>query len=122
MDLRLAITRCIRLRRTGSSMGSRRDHMLMNDAGTQVYASGPQELTYVSDVDDSEQSYRLYVPPAFDPSTPYSLVPSLHGAGSNHHVHVRRVFGKGEHPGESMAQASRSFPPLPAGNYLVASG
>src|SRR2546428_8024908 len=108
MDLRLAITRCIRLRRTGSSMGSRRDHMLMNDAGTQVDASGPQELTYVSDVDDSEQSYGLYVPPAFNPSTPYPLVLSLHGAGSNHRVHVRHVCGQGEQPGESMVDRRRA--------------
>jgi predicted esterase len=95
--------------------------MIIQDAGAQVYASGPQVLTYISDVDDSEQPYGLYVPPAFDPSKPYPLVLSLHGAGSNHRLNLRQVFGKGEQPGESMAQASRSFPPLPAVHYLVAS-
>ena len=95
--------------------------MIIEDAGAQVYASGPQVLTYISDVDDSEQTYGLNVPPAFDPSKLYPLVLSLHGAGSNHRLNLRQVFGKGQQPGESMAQVSRSFPPLPAVHYLVAS-
>lgn len=87
----------------------------------QVYTPGPQVLTFLSDVDDTDQPYGLYLPKQFDPSRKYPLVISLHGAGSNHRLNLRRVFGKGNRPGETDAEATRYFPPLRDVNYIVAS-
>jgi pimeloyl-ACP methyl ester carboxylesterase len=94
--------------------------MLAAAASAQVYHSGPQVLTFYSTVDDSDQPYGLYVPKNFDVSRKYPLVVSLHGAGSNHRLNLRRVFGKGNLPGESDAAASRYFPMLPDVDLLVA--
>src|SRR5688500_7178901 len=87
----------------------------------QVYVPGPQVLTFFSGIDDSDQPYALYAPKRFDPSRKYPLVVSLHGTGSNHRLNLRRVFGKGNLPGETDADASRVFRPLPDVDFLVAS-
>lgn len=86
----------------------------------QVYTPGPHVLTFLSDVDDSDQPYGLYLPRNFDSSRKYPLVISLHGAYSNHRLNLRRVFGKGNRPGETDAEASRYFPPLRDVDYIVA--
>ena len=86
----------------------------------QVFHPGPQVLTFFSDVDDSDQPYALYLPKAFDPATKYPLVVSLHGAWSNHRLNLRRVFGKGNRPAETDAEASRYFPPFRDVNFIVA--
>jgi hypothetical protein len=86
-----------------------------------AYAPGPQVLTFFSDIDDSDQPYAVYVPDGFDPERPYPLVISLHGAYSNHRVNLRRVFGRGNLPGETDAEASRHFPKLRDVEYIVAS-
>ena len=86
-----------------------------------TYAPGPQVLTFLSDVDDSDQPYAVYIPNQFDPKKPYPLVISLHGAYSNHRVNLRRVFGRGNLPGETDAEASRYFPKLREVQYIVAS-
>lgn len=86
----------------------------------QSYASGPQVLTFFSDVDDTDQPYALYLPRDYHASYKYPLVISLHGAGSNHRLNLRRVFGKGNLPGETDAEATRYFPILPDVNYIVA--
>jgi len=88
--------------------------------GAQVYTSGPQVVTFFSTVDDSDQPYGIYVPKGFDPGRKYPLVVSLHGAGSNHRLNLRRVFGKGNLPGETDGEASRYFPPLAEVPFLVA--
>jgi pimeloyl-ACP methyl ester carboxylesterase len=88
--------------------------------GGQAYAPGPQVLTFFSEVDDSDQPYGLYLPRDFDSSKKYPLVISLHGAYSNHRLNLRRVFGKGNRPGETDGEASRYFPSLPGVNYIVA--
>lgn len=84
------------------------------------FLPGPQVVTFFSDVDDSDQPYGLYVPANFDSSRKYPLVISLHGAYSNHRLNLRRVFGRGNMPGESDAEASRRFPPLKNADFVVA--
>jgi poly(3-hydroxybutyrate) depolymerase len=87
----------------------------------QVLDTGPQVLTFHSDVDDSEQPYALYLPPNFEASRQYPLVISLHGAGSNHRLNLRRVFGKSNAEGENDVEASRYFPEWEDVDYIVAS-
>jgi enterochelin esterase-like enzyme len=87
----------------------------------QTVQEGPQVSTYQSTLDGSDQPYGLYIPPKFNPHKKYPLVISLHGAGSNHRLNLRRVFGKSNGPGESDAKASLVFPPLPEEDYIVAS-
>lgn len=87
----------------------------------QTWRPGPQVASFHSAIDDSEQPYALYVPPQYDPSRRYPLVIALHGAGSDHRLNLRRVFGRGNAPGESEVEATRYFPPLPEVDYLVAS-
>ena len=86
----------------------------------QKLPSGPQVLTFFSDVDDSEQPYGLYLPPHFNTHKKYPLVVMLHGAGSNHRLSLRRVFGKSNAPGESDVEATRYFPAWKEVDYIVA--
>ncbi|MGH9672713.1 MAG: alpha/beta hydrolase-fold protein, partial [Bryobacteraceae bacterium] len=94
--------------------------MLCGAVAAQVYTAGPQVVTFYSTIDDSDQPYGLYVPAHFDTARKYPLVISLHGAGSNHRLNLRRVFGKGNRPGEPDAEASRTFPPLGDVDFLAA--
>ena len=87
----------------------------------QMLEPGPQVLTFFSEVDDTDQPYALYLPEHFDASKEYPLVISLHGAGSNHRLNLRRVFGKSNAPGENDVEASRYFPEWENENYIVAS-
>ena len=87
----------------------------------QLYQPGPQVLTFFSDADDSEQPYGLYLPKTFDPARKWPLLISLHGAGSNHRLNLRRVFGRGNLPGETDAEATRRWPPLPEVDFIVVS-
>ncbi len=87
----------------------------------QTLRAGPQVVTFFSDIDDTDQPYSLYLPKDYNPARKYPLVISLHGAGSNHRLNLRRVFGKGNLPGETDAEATRYFPPLPDVDYIVAS-
>jgi len=82
---------------------------------------GAQVLTYLSDIDDSNQPFAVYVPRNFDPAQRYPLVISLHAEGSNHRLNLRRVLGRGNRADEGLAQATRNFPPWPDVNYLIAS-
>jgi beta-glucosidase len=86
----------------------------------QRLASGPQVMTFFSDIDDSEQPYGLYLPPDYDATKAYPLVISLHGAGSNHRLNLRRVFGKSNAEGETDVEASRYFPTWEDVDYIVA--
>lgn len=45
----------------------------------------------------------------------------LHGAGSNHRLELRRVFGKSNAEGETDVEASRYFPKWDGVDYIVAS-
>jgi poly(3-hydroxybutyrate) depolymerase len=83
--------------------------------------SGPQVLTFFSDVDDTDQPYAVYVPKGFNPAKKYPLVVSLHGAGSNHRLNLRRVFGLSNLPGETDVEATRYFPEWADVDFFVAS-
>src|SRR5688572_12755281 len=87
----------------------------------QKLPSGPQVVTFHSDVDDTEQPYGLYIPKNFDEKKKYPLVIMLHGAGSNHRLSMRRVFGKSNAPGETDVEVSRTFPEFKNVDYIVAS-
>ncbi len=87
----------------------------------QKLSSGPQVLTFHSDVDDTEQPYGLYLPKNYNPKKKYPFVVMLHGAGSNHRLSLRRVFGKSNVQGESDVEASRYFPEWKDVNYIVVS-
>src|SRR5215203_5618250 len=63
-------------------------------AQAQQLKPGPQVLTFFSDADDTEQPYGIYIPKNYNPTRKYPLVIMLHGAGSNHRLALRRVFGK----------------------------
>lgn len=82
---------------------------------------GPQVATFFSDVDDTDQPYGLYLPDNFEPNKKYPLVIMLHGAGSNHRLALRRVFGKSNSNGETDVEATRYFPEWKNVDYIVAS-
>src|SRR4051812_47711568 len=82
--------------------------------------SGPQVVTFASDVDDTDQPYALYLPKNLDSSKKYPLVIMLHAAESNHRLALRRLFGWPNRPGETDADANRHFPPFQDVNYIVA--
>ncbi|TDB65971.1 carboxylesterase family protein [Arundinibacter roseus] len=86
----------------------------------QTLPAGPQVLTFHSDVDDTEQPYGLYLPKNFDPAKKYPFVLMLHGAGSNHRLSLKRVFGKSNLPGENDVEASRYFQPWDDVDFIVA--
>jgi enterochelin esterase-like enzyme len=88
---------------------------------SQKLPSGPQVLTIFSNADDTEQPYGLYLPKNYDPQKKYPLVIMLHGAGSNHRLSLRRVFGKSNINGETDVEATRYFPEWKAVEYIVAS-
>lgn len=91
-------------------------------AGRDPFAghTGYQLRGYRSMLDRSIQPYSLYVPREYDPERAWPLVIMLHGAWSNHHLALRRVFGQSNRPGEADADAKRQMPSLPDVPYLVA--
>lgn len=92
----------------------------MYSSFSQMLPSGPQVLTFFSSVDDTEQPYGLYLPKKYDSEKKYPLVIMLHGAGSNHRLALRRVFGKSNTNGETDVEASRYFPAWNDVDYIVA--
>jgi pimeloyl-ACP methyl ester carboxylesterase len=92
---------------------------------------GPQDLSFFSTVDETDQPYAVYIPKNFDKSKEYPLVIFLHGAWSNHRLGLRRVFGQGNIQGtdfakpgvipvESDLEVTRYWPVLKDVNYIVA--
>ena len=80
----------------------------------------PQALTFLSAVDDTDQPYALYLPKTFDPARKYPLVVSLHDAGSNHRLNLRRVFGRGA-PGPKRAAEAGQLLPAAAATWISSS-
>jgi pimeloyl-ACP methyl ester carboxylesterase len=95
--------------------------LIATQTSAQLIQSGPQVVTFFSDIDDTEQPYGLYVPKNYDPNKKYPLVIMLHGAGSNHRLALRRVFGKSNANGETDVEATRYFPGWADIDYIVAS-
>lgn len=93
--------------------------------------SGPQDLSFFSSVDDTDQPYSVYIPENFDESRSYPLVVFLHGAWSNHRLGMRRLFGVGNSQGydfikpgnvafENDVEATRYYPPFRPVDYIAA--
>lgn len=92
---------------------------------------GPQDLSFFSTVDETDQPYAIYIPKNFDENRKYPLVIFLHGAWSNHRLGLRRAFGQGNTQGsnfnkpgyvvkENDLEATRYFPVLKDVDYIVA--
>jgi dienelactone hydrolase len=81
--------------------------------------TGALTKAYRSEIDGTLQPYGLYVPESYDPAKPWPLVVGLHGSGSNHLLHRRRLFGLGNEPGEGDYEAIRKEHPLPDVGFLV---
>lgn len=88
---------------------------------SQKLPQGPQVLSVHSTMDDTEQPYALYLPKDYNEKNAYPLVVMLHGAGSNHRLALKRVFGKSNLEGENDVEASRYFPKWKDVNYIVVS-
>lgn len=91
------------------------------DVFGQKLPPGPQVATFFSTADDTEQPYGLYIPRGYDERKKYPLVIMLHGAGSNHRLALRRVFGKSNATGETDVEATQYFPEWKDIDYIVAS-
>ncbi|NLE34306.1 MAG: prolyl oligopeptidase family serine peptidase [Bacteroidales bacterium] len=98
---------------------------------SQRLSPGPQDLSFFSAVDDTDQPYAVYIPENFDESKAYPLVVFLHGAWSNHRLGMRRLFGVGNSQGydfikpgnipyETDVEASRYWPPFRPVGYIAA--
>lgn len=92
---------------------------------------GPQDLSFFSSVDDTDQPYAVYIPEKFDESKKYPLVIFLHGAWSNHRLGMRRLFGVGNSQGydfikpgnipfETDVEASRYWPAFKPVEFIAA--
>jgi dienelactone hydrolase len=81
--------------------------------------TGAFTKAYRSEVDGILQPYGLYVPPSYDPAKAWPLMVGLHGSGSNHLLHRRRLFGLGNEPGEEDYEAIRKDLPLPDVGFIV---
>ncbi len=84
---------------------------------------GPQALTLLSAVDDTDQPYALYLPQRFDPARKYPLVISLHDESSNHRLNLSRVFGIANRMRQTSFGAARGYTrPLPETDAQAANG
>jgi pimeloyl-ACP methyl ester carboxylesterase len=87
----------------------------------QLIQSGPQVVSFFSEIDDTDQPYALYVPKDYTSARAWPVVISLHGAWSNHRLNLKRVLGQGNKPHEADSDASREWGELPDVPYIIAS-
>ncbi|MCI0522120.1 MAG: hypothetical protein L0Y37_00540 [Bacteroidales bacterium] len=101
------------------------------ESQSQRLKPGPQDLSFFSTVDDTDQPYSVYIPDNFDESRAYPLVVFLHGAWSNHRLGMRRLFGVGNAQGydfvrpgtvsfENDVEATRYWPDFKPVDYIAA--
>lgn len=50
-------------------------------------------MTFISQIDGTQQPYALYLPPGFDKTKAYPLVVSLHSEESTHRLNFRQLLG-----------------------------
>jgi dienelactone hydrolase len=81
--------------------------------------TGAFTKAYRSEVDGTLQPYGVYVPPSYDPAKTWPLMVGLHGSGSNHLLHRRRLFGLGNESGEQDYDAIRKDLPFPEVGFIV---
>ena len=81
--------------------------------------AGAFTKAYRSEIDGTLQPYGLYVPPSYDPAKAWPMIVGLHGSGSNHLLHRRRIFGLGNESGEGDYDAIRKDVPLPDVGFIV---
>jgi dienelactone hydrolase len=81
--------------------------------------TGAFTKAYRSEIDGTLQPYGLYVPPSYDPENAWPMLVGLHGSGSNHLLHRRRLFGLGNETGEGDYEAIRRDVPLPDVGFIV---
>jgi pimeloyl-ACP methyl ester carboxylesterase len=99
----------------------------------QKMKTGPQDFTFFSTADETNQVYSIYIPHEFDEEKEYPLVIFLHGFMSNNRLGLRRVFGLGNiqgpefniydfvpEPGQSDLEVTRYWPEMPNVDYIVA--
>jgi pimeloyl-ACP methyl ester carboxylesterase len=101
------------------------------NVSAQRLKAGPQDLSFFSNIDETDQPYAVYIPKNFDEQKKYPLVIFLHGAWSNHRLGLRRAFGQGNNQGtdfikpgnvpvETDLEVTRYFPVLKDVDYIVA--
>ena len=83
--------------------------------------TGAFTKAYRSEIDGTLQPYGLYVPPSYDPAKAWPMVVGLHGSGSNHLLHRRRLFGLGNASGEQDYDAIRTDVAFPDVGFVVLS-
>ena len=81
--------------------------------------TGAFTKAYRSEVDGTLQPYGLYVPPSYDAAKAWPMMVGLHGSGSNHLLHRRRLFGLGNAPGEQDYDAIRTDVAYPDVGFIV---
>jgi hypothetical protein len=101
------------------------------NVSAQRLKAGPQDLSFFSSADDTDQPYAVYIPKNFDENRKYPLVIFLHGAMSNHRLGLRRAFGVGNIQGtdfikpgnipvETDLEVTRYWPVFKDVDYIVA--
>jgi predicted esterase len=100
-------------------------------AFSQRLKPGPQDLTFFSTADETNQPYSIYIPNNFDEEKEYPLVIFLHGAMSNNRLGLRRAFGLGNIQGQEFVEpgfvpveddleVTRYWPEIPDYDVIVA--
>ncbi len=89
-------------------------------ASGQTIETGPQVVSYFSEIDNSNQPYALYVPRSYTPARSWPVVIGLHGESSSYRVNLLQIFGRGLQFSESDMLSRRRFPVLADVDFLVA--